>query len=120
MKDVVERWRSYGLLEGVPKEKEALCAEKLALLEEFMSLVPENLKEEYYRRAEVIGFAALRRILDLIKYGDIDVEHFFEKLLQDIRNNYDDLRIKMRGGHLSIDVEAEYTVLFCDRYIDSV
>ena len=116
MRDLVSKWNTFGLLSELSVEKKLVLE---PLYEEMASyIVGLNLTDKNYGQntIEHIIFPIMYRITN--SGGKInDIPHLYNDCVNFINNKKDDVIELKKGYDFSIDIEAELTGMYVEKYL---
>ena len=108
--EVYNRWKSFGLLEGLDDEGAHALAERYEELGNYILQNSDNLGEH----VETLAFPILRRAFQ----GGLNEKYSPRALCKKIKKEYaqETQKIKNKATFKTIDVDAEYCALVADYF----
>jgi len=118
-KQIRDNWERTGLLEAIPNEDK----EKIALYYEIgmVLLLLEDGDDETSGRFEQILFPIIRRIYTLSIKKELSIEDIFKKTKEFLYSEeYKNAEEEDKKDTCEVDMEAELTSEFCDKYAEEL
>ena len=115
--DIVSLWKESGLLDGLYNEQQA----ELAVVLDEMAQYCLSLKRKF--GAFSIIFPLIRKLYSAIgKTGKFSLIINCVDLFWDVEDRYKKLDIEemTKNAYSTVDVEAEFTQLYCEIYVDDL
>ena len=117
MRDLVIKWNTFGLLSELSAEKKLVLAplyEEMASYIVDLKLIDKNFGQY---TIETIIFPIMYRIIK--SGGKInDIPHLYNDCVDFINNKKDEVIEFQKGYDFSIDIEAELTGMYVEKYLN--
>jgi len=118
MVSVFEKWKSYGLLEGLD------LIQAIELSETFEMVANRIIcNEEYYSKIDVLAFPPLRRVKQYKPYIELNhewIDVYLDNLFKFTNSDYYKDTIREYRNVSSVDAEAELLNEFVKQYYDII